>query len=645
MKMLNNKLFRVVAPALMLGAAACATDDIIEIRDFDYDAQVIYLKQPAKTGYNMEYRAIPDGYDYTSDGIGEYVDVAEIFCTKPATKDIEVGLAIDTEYIDSYNAEEMAAAEAEEREPVLLTLPENLEFESPTVVIKKGEYISSTPIRIHCLNQDDFQTGGEPVKNVVFPVKIASTTEGKVTIDETRNSTAISFASKFVSNAAAWSSTATTTYPLQLFESGEPRNGLESVDLSQYIKLTYPAAENTTVKLKINYDLIANSSYPNAKPLTKASLSKTTLTIAEGEDRTNEEDVLSLLFPDGMAEMVSGTNYLIPIEIESVSGFGLETPTTQNVIYYYITTSTFIPNWVTFTESERSWTLNFSNEDGTRLNTASQIDFGATVRTQRAISQTAYVYLKIDNSLIEKYNKEHNTSYEAVSDDEDLMVTSYMYISTNASQPSSSYTVKITFYGGMESIQKGHKYLIPVTIDRIQCNDTNVAAGEDGNSVFYAIIETAEVDPPAIQSSPSIPAGTQVPIDNIKANIYTLTTGALGVDWTNNVTGRGSSMAAWNFNSNGMQIDLGSEYNLTGLQFNVYSATYGVRMFKMFVSDDNSQWTEVGESNVLTQAAAQNAVLRKPVNARYIRLQVIAGYYSYGYVYLNGTKGILFYHQ
>lgn len=648
MKITNNILFRAAAAAVLLvSAAACAVDDTIEIKDFDYDAQIIYLKQPLKTAYNMEYRAIPDGYEYTADGIADDVDISYVLCTKPAPKDISVGVAIDHEYVEKYNAEETAKAEEEQREPKLLAIPQNVELESSTVVIKKGEYTSAEPVRIHCINHEDFQTGGEDV-SLVVPVKIISTNEGKVSSVDERNVVCMKFASKFVSNNASWSSTAATTHALQIFENGDPRNGLREAALDRYIRLTYPAAANTTVKLKIDYSLIASSPYSSAQPLTKASLNKTTLTIAEGELRTSEEDGVKLLFSDGMAEMVSGTNYVVPIVIEQVSGFGLETPATQNVIYYYITTSTFIPNWVRFSPAEKTWSLNFSNEDGSKLNAMSRLNFEAVATLDKAVNALTYVYLAVDNSLVAQYNKEHSTDYEVVP--ETLSIgQNYIYIPRNQVKPTSTtYTVQVTFSESMATLQKGHKYLVPVVVSRIECDDKNVAVSEGADGIFYGIIETAEVEPPLIMSTDG-PNGTMIPRDDIKAHTFLLSSLAKYADWTNNVKGAGtSSSASLNGTSYGLEIDLGAEYNLSGMLLNVYSASYGFRVITLEVSTDQSQWTDLGESSVLAQATEQYVKIRKPAQARYIRLRVQSGWQSNGtskYVYFDGKKGIIFYQQ
>lgn len=641
MSILKNRLFYAASLMAAFGMSACSNaDDTIVIDDFDYSAQMIYLRQPGKTGVNIEYRASKEeGFTITSGTLDEFIELVPVRSTKPAEQDIEVTIGIDTDYVEAYNAQETAAAQEEGRTPQLVALPQHIVLESTKLVIPAGKYLTE-PIRAHVLNRDDL-INGETVSNLVLPVKILSASAGKVSVGEETCQFCMALKSTYVGNNPYWSPASTTSYELQVDADGNRRNALDEVSLNARLTVPFTAESDITVKLRINYDLIPDSSYPGDKPLTKPQLASSTMKIAAGEKVST--DIVKILFPDNMAEMVADTNYLIPIEIESSEGFGVNKGTTSQVIYYRITARG--PKYITFNATEAHYTLYCSKQDGSPMNGAAGYSFGTNIKITQAPSAYARAYLKIDNDLIATYNAEHQTNYEAVPSSCTVAVKTgtggyytYMYIYANSLEGSTSYPLYLTFSDSMASFETGKTYIIPVTFDRLECNDTLVAFGSTDN-VVYVIIKTEAIDPPLSAGTAAI--GTEIDRDGMSARYKTSESSTYDTDCSTNLLGRGSTYQ-YMYANYLYTVDLGNEYNLKTIEFNWYASDQGLKVAHIWVSTDNQTWTDLVTVS-LTAGKQQFLIINNPTKIRYVKIQSNGSHSTYARI--DGTQGVKFYKQ
>ena len=627
------KYLGVVALAAGL-FAACEHPDISEIFDdgvMSQDTNIAYMQAPVVTAHSWQYRAssAEDGYTFLSNVNREYL-LTMLKIGKPADKDLHVTLEYDMEALEALNASLAGDGEEEIENPKQYKLLDKSTIDM-NVVIPKGE--TEIPVCINMDYSDFFE--GERDTNYAVPLRIASIEDGVVSTN--LNSFMVTFDTDYITNNFSFS-TATQTYALQLFESGEPRTGTNEWELSAYLQSKYEMAENTTVKLRINNSLIASSSTPNDVAATNVKLSKDTFTFG-ADDMANEP--LSLIFSDGMASLKAGNTYQIPIEIETITGHGAAKGQTT-VLTCRITTAVYRPKYITFMASEYEWEAKFSNTTGELLNGSTQISTTVGIKSSVAVSAYAYIYYGIDESLVSKYNKEHNTNYtcpEGIS-----VPTSYLYLSNGSSQTGTSYTVKVNFSSMADALTPGKDYVVPIVLTKFTSNDQDITLTDD---VCYVVIKTKKVDLPLSQEE--APVGTIIPTTNIKAWTINMNTdpNVKGVDRTASVNGTStSSYMTINATTSALLIDLGDVYKLSDIEFNTYySANYSLRVLGLQTSTDGTTWDVWEDSYMPTPAMTQYIKVVNPKEVRYIRFLARNSFTSTTIYVAPNRGGIRFYEQ
>ena len=640
---------------------ACEQPDIDEVFDngtMDEKNCVAYMRVPVITSHTWQYRATQDeeGYSFVNAGAATDFKVTYVQLTKPADKTVTVNLEFAQDLLDSLNAK---LVEKNGEEAVQYKLFEKSKLNTMSVKIPKGKTEAELDLKLDMANEIALD---EAEGHYALPLRIASVSDGGK-VSTNYNELMLTFDTSYIGNGVSFSTAAVQTYALQLYGAnagvgkveGSPRNGKDEWELAPYLRTDYPVSEETTIKLRINPELIESSSYKTDVACPNVKLSKDTFVLAEGESET---EPIVLIFPDGMTSMKSGTNYQIPVEIETVTGRGAEKKVSSNIITARITTSTFTPKWVTFTQTTDTYELKFNSENGKVINNSQRISYTTSVKASSAVSVYTYVYTKIDNSLVEKYNKEkgNGTTYYAI--ENAALYSNSFYISGNQTQSSTSYTVQIQFADEMKSLENGKKYVIPVVLDYITSNDLNVAISEnEEETVFYAVIDTKEVTT-SMTSVPS-PEGTLIDRSAMKAQVYNFSTKTNGVDRTSYI--KGLQTSSWSSylridsTTNGLYIDLGNTYTLSCIEFHV-NASYrnDIKICTLEVSTDGTTYTVLEDSDSLTPGNAdsnwvQYIKLKNPQQCRYLRFGVKSSNYSPtgNYAYLDGGtgKGMNFYEQ
>ena len=609
--------------------AACEHPDISEIFDGDAMSQegnIAYMYTPVKTNYTWQYRAssAEGGYTITPE-VAEEVVLTNVELARPAEKAVTVTLEYDTEALEELNARLIKEEGEGARQYKLF---EKSKINALTFDFAVGE--DKKPLILKLDGEEIF--ANDESHYFALPLRIASTTDDGGLISTNAGGFMLTFDISYAANQVRFASPS-STYELKIFENGELYNDLQEAQLT-WMNASFAAAENSTIKLRINNDLIASSAYPNDQPVPGAKLENDTFVLEAGQTQT---DFFKLLFPNGLKGLKSGTNYQVPIEIESVSGRGMELAT-STVYTYRITTSTFVPNFVTFTQPDYTFTAKFA--EGRLTNGTNQISTGVNVRLAKAASNYSYAYLKIDNSLIDAYNQQNGTHYEAVPNAS--LYYSYVYIYSGYTTGSTSYNIIVRFSDSMASLQSGHEYLIPVTFDRFT-GDPNLAAGMTDN-VFYVKITSTEVEASYILAA-SGPAGTEIPRDQFDAwSIKSDNPDSKGDSQQSYI--RGTATGSYYILSGGLLIDLGQTYSLKGLGFtasSMFGVTYAPKIIGMEVSTDGTSWRDLGVSDPLNSASPNYASLKTATEARYVRLWIQNSQYGNNTVYLNPQRAILFY--
>lgn len=335
--MKNTPKYALLLGTALLALSSCREDyDMSGIFEPDdvYAQAYVYTKGPAKKSYNYEFKAVIDEtgkktYAFLSD-----VDASPVIVpaqvTRPVDTDLKVSFEIAPELLDRYNEENGTD----------YTLLETARFEKLDLTIPRGGYRSSDSLRLNYDETEFFDMQG----HYAVPVRLASA-EGAA-VSSNFNEFILFFNAKYNTSAVAWSGTDTHTFKL-MFDRGDGThfNAVGSLDIPVALASQYEALEDTKVSVRINNDLI--TAYNQAHQTAYASVPNVKLaggsefTIKTGEASAAGDVTLS--FPDNMASLEMGRDYIIPLEITETSGYGSGVSQTGSVFYVLIPTL-YAPN-------------------------------------------------------------------------------------------------------------------------------------------------------------------------------------------------------------------------------------------------------------------------------------------------------------
>lgn len=238
--------------------------------------------------------------------------------------------------------------------------------------------------------------------------------------------------------------------------------------------------------------------------------------------------------------------------------------------------------------------------------------------TQRAVGDI-YVRLSIDNSYVEIYNEQHNTSYEAVS--EDLIQFENRELKIPANSSGSELSAKMYIEEENYSELKDAAYLIPIVIEDAS-QDTPVS---EERKVMYSIITTT-VDLNNIDADASQESANVIFIEDRSAwtaELVPLPSTVTGdssylFDSDENTSywfGKPFSFSNTTSDNISLVVDLKEKYDLAGVYLNGIDA--GV---KVYLSSDNIEWTEMGT----VKSENSNVLFYVPFNAQYVKCEFSA---------------------
>lgn len=167
-----NMLFAAAAAVTVLCSVSCSRDNKLVFDDYDYDTNVVYVRQPSTTIYRLYYSSSTGQF---LSGAFDTLDIAEVCTTQAAKSDIKVTLTLDGAELERRNAE-LRAATPEGTEPNLWQLPRHISLVETSLTIPRGTYRSAEPIRVVCTDLTGFY--GDKQMNFLLPIKLTTTTGG-----------------------------------------------------------------------------------------------------------------------------------------------------------------------------------------------------------------------------------------------------------------------------------------------------------------------------------------------------------------------------------------------------------------------------------------------------------------------------------
>lgn len=301
--------------AAMAPLTACDDDDTVD----PYSVNYVYLRQPSDTYATVEYKANGD----IMSGITDPITLVPVRLTKPAPQDLTVEVVIDPSLVDEYN-------EANGSNYVFVN---GLDVVNTQLTIKKGEYQTSEPIQITLTDPKAFAVEDE---NLILPVVIRSNNAGLTTSKSSR--IFLTFTSTYVPNYYNVAEGTVRKKAITVVDGWQ--DNFKTINLVDFLKLSYAPYEDVTVNVAINNAKVAEYNTANSTSytaMTDASLASGTLTI------TPEQTGASLTINTGdISALATGTTYLIPVDVTSVSGAAVEpTQGTKTTIYVILSGSAY----------------------------------------------------------------------------------------------------------------------------------------------------------------------------------------------------------------------------------------------------------------------------------------------------------------
>lgn len=295
--------------ASMAPLTACDDDDTVD----PYSVNYVYLRQPYDTYASVEYKANGD----IMSGVSDPITLVPVRLTKPAPQDLTVEVAVDPTLVDEYN----------EANGTDYTFINGLEVLNSKLTIKKGEYESAEPIQITITDPKAFVVDET---NLILPVVIRSNNAGLTTSKSSR--IFLTFTSNYVPNYYNVALSTINKKAITVVDGWQ--NEFKTINVIDFIKLSYAPYEDVTVNVAINNSKVADYNTANStaySAMTDASLAAGTLTI------TPEQTAASLTINTGdVSALATGTTYVIPIDVTSVSGAAVEASENTLSTFYVI---------------------------------------------------------------------------------------------------------------------------------------------------------------------------------------------------------------------------------------------------------------------------------------------------------------------
>lgn len=258
----------------------------------------------------------------------------------------------------------------------------------------------------------------------------------------------------------------------------------------------------------------------------------------------------------------------------------------------------------------------------TPISTISNVDFTWEARCSKKASGDIRITVAIDNSLIDAYNEEHDTKFEALPVEAVVMENAEMTIPAGEMVVADAIHLKLTDDANVLSTLKSAKgYIIPLRLVSAEGGNSQLSTNMLSPSFLIVTVTEDNMNHEVTQYTGS---GTLV----ADQTGWTATTNGTVQSWYDPIEaifdGNGETYC---YISNGsgdlwLDVDMGKSYSFDGIRM-MTSSYYGdsgsfSAGMTVSTSDNGTDWKTQGE----IESDAADCVFYAPLTARYIRITV-----------------------
>lgn len=403
-------------------------------------------------------------------------------------------------------------------------------------------------------------------------------------------------------------------------------------------KLSAVAAADTDIQLTLDNDFVAAYNAENDTEYRTVDAANVVfsgaLHFAAGEQTTQSAVRIAV---ENLPSMENGS-YMVVVrpDVAASKGFGLNEQAQRKIVVFEKSLTTIK---VSATGNAVENIAVMSLLDGSTVGDVTT-SFGVTL--SRPALAALDVQFRADNSLVEAYNAEHNTSFKTI-DASKVAVSGQLHIDAGAASSTSTVTVSVA---DLSLFEVGAPTLIALRpVVASQDYEAHATAG-----VKYMLVVKSAQNVAAEQTLQDNPAETCTAIDNANNKLgwevtiqnLNASIGGTGV-WNFNGTsemfdGTGYGWYAifgnyysWQRGIGGsVTLDMKNVYGVKAFHWNVCYASsgYGIKTVKTIeVSADGVKWEKQNYGDVtVSQGDPQWITFIEPVEARFIRIAITDGY-------------------
>jgi len=258
----------------------------------------------------------------------------------------------------------------------------------------------------------------------------------------------------------------------------------------------------------------------------------------------------------------------------------------------------------------------------TPVSTVSNVDFTWEARCSKKASGDIRVTVAVDNSLIDAYNEEHDTEFEALPVEAVVLENAEMTIPAGEMVVADAVHLKLTDDANVLSTLKSAKgYIIPLRLVSAEGGNSQLSTNMLAPSFLTITVTEDNMNHEAIQYTGT---GTLV----ADQTGWTATTNGTVQSWYDPIEsifdGNGETYCYISNRSGDLwlDVDMGKPYSFDGIRM-MSSSYYGdsgsfSAGMTVSTSDNGTDWKAQGE----IESDAEDCVFYAPLTARYIRITV-----------------------
>ena len=258
----------------------------------------------------------------------------------------------------------------------------------------------------------------------------------------------------------------------------------------------------------------------------------------------------------------------------------------------------------------------------TPVSTVSNVDFTWEARCSKKASGDIRVTVAVDNSLIDAYNEEHDTEFEALPVEAVVLENAEMTIPAGEMVVADAVHLKLTDDANVLSTLKSAKgYIIPLRLVSAEGGNSQLSTNMLAPSFLTITVTEDNMNHEAIQYT-----GTGALVADQTG--WTATTNGTVQSWYDPIEsifdGNGETYCYISNRSGDLwlDVDMGKPYSFDGIRM-MSSSYYGdsgsfSAGMTVSTSDNGTDWKAQGE----IESDAEDCVFYAPLTARYIRITV-----------------------